>query len=35
MDDDDCRGLGSEECLIRRSTLAHTDYIYTQDVGRP
>ncbi|KAF3432028.1 hypothetical protein FNV43_RR26767 [Rhamnella rubrinervis] len=27
-----CNGWGSEDCLIRRSMIAHTDYIYTQDV---
>ncbi|KAL4638396.1 hypothetical protein ACB092_03G143500 [Castanea dentata] len=35
MDDGSCKGIGSEECLIRRSMLAHTDYIYTQDVKGP
>ncbi|KAL5759285.1 hypothetical protein ACOSQ2_018123 [Xanthoceras sorbifolium] len=35
MDDDGCRGLASEECLMRRSMVAHTDYIYTQDVNGP
>ncbi|KAK5840150.1 hypothetical protein PVK06_009033 [Gossypium arboreum] len=29
-DDDECRGLNGEECLIKRSLIAHTDYIYTQ-----
>ncbi|XP_041014185.1 phytosulfokines 3-like [Juglans microcarpa x Juglans regia] len=33
--DDGCRGLESEECLIRRSMVAHTDYIYTQDISEP
>ncbi|KAG2702588.1 hypothetical protein I3760_06G097100 [Carya illinoinensis] len=33
--DDGCRGLESEECLIRRSMVAHTDYIYTQDISGP
>ncbi|CAL8994808.1 unnamed protein product [Prunus brigantina] len=32
-DDDACKGLNSEECLIRRSMVAHTDYIYTQDIS--
>lgn len=35
MDDGSCKGIGSEKCLIRRSMLAHTDYIYTQDVKGP
>ncbi|EXB44940.1 Phytosulfokines 1 [Morus notabilis] len=38
MDDiDECKSLESEEkCLIRRSMVAHTDYIYTQDIdGHP
>ncbi|KAM3705796.1 hypothetical protein ACJW30_03G108600 [Castanea mollissima] len=35
MDDGSCKGIGSEECLLRRSMLAHTDYIYTQDVKGP
>ncbi|CAH8280955.1 unnamed protein product [Arabidopsis lyrata] len=27
-----CEGVGEEECfLIRRTLVAHTDYIYTQD----
>ncbi|XP_010942307.1 phytosulfokines [Elaeis guineensis] len=25
-----CEGLGEEECLTRRTLMAHTDYIYTQ-----
>ncbi|XWS69563.1 hypothetical protein CRYUN_Cryun04dG0189700 [Craigia yunnanensis] len=29
--DDDCKSLDGEECLIRRSLAAHTDYIYTQE----
>lgn len=29
-DDDECKGLNGEECLIKRSLIAHTDYIYTQ-----
>ncbi|KAL4362811.1 hypothetical protein GQ457_04G010550 [Hibiscus cannabinus] len=28
--DDDCNGLDGEECLVKRSLAAHTDYIYTQ-----
>ncbi|PKA54252.1 Phytosulfokine [Apostasia shenzhenica] len=26
-----CGGLGEEECLMRRTLAAHTDYIYTQE----
>ncbi|KAG6468236.1 hypothetical protein ZIOFF_072809 [Zingiber officinale] len=25
-----CGGVGEEECLMRRTLVAHTDYIYTQ-----
>nr|XP_010929855.1 phytosulfokines [Elaeis guineensis] len=25
-----CEGLSDEECLMRRTLVAHTDYIYTQ-----
>ncbi|URD71947.1 Phytosulfokine precursor protein (PSK) [Musa troglodytarum] len=28
--DEGCRGVGVEECLMRRTLAAHTDYIYTQ-----
>ncbi|XP_043712994.1 phytosulfokines 3-like [Telopea speciosissima] len=28
-----CDGIGEDECLMRRSLNAHTDYIYTQDVN--
>ncbi|WCJ31487.1 phytosulfokine 4 precursor [Euphorbia peplus] len=26
-----CDGVGEEECLMRRTLAAHTDYIYTQN----
>ncbi|XP_019056812.1 PREDICTED: phytosulfokines 3-like [Tarenaya hassleriana] len=26
-----CEGVAEEECLIRRTLVAHTDYIYTQN----
>ncbi|KAJ0961088.1 hypothetical protein J5N97_000989 [Dioscorea zingiberensis] len=26
-----CEGLGEDECLERRTLVAHTDYIYTQN----
>ncbi|KAF7847568.1 hypothetical protein BT93_L2833 [Corymbia citriodora subsp. variegata] len=25
-----CKGVGEEECLVRRTLAAHIDYIYTQ-----
>ncbi|XP_071696019.1 phytosulfokines 3-like [Rutidosis leptorrhynchoides] len=25
-----CQGIGEEECLMRRTLVAHLDYIYTQ-----
>ncbi|KAL9667790.1 hypothetical protein QQ045_002158 [Rhodiola kirilowii] len=31
-EDDECSGL-EMECLRRRSMVAHTDYIYTQDIN--
>ncbi|KAH1074333.1 hypothetical protein J1N35_026661 [Gossypium stocksii] len=33
--DGECRGLIDEECMIRRSLAAHTDYIYTQENDAP
>ncbi|OMO72200.1 Phytosulfokine [Corchorus olitorius] len=30
-----CKGLDGEECLIKRSLVAHTDYIYTQENAGP
>ncbi|KAG6502523.1 hypothetical protein ZIOFF_034807 [Zingiber officinale] len=29
--DEECAGEGEEECLMRRTLAAHTDYIYTQN----
>ncbi|GMN34270.1 hypothetical protein TIFTF001_004603 [Ficus carica] len=29
-DIESCEGVGEEECLMRRTLVAHTDYIYTQ-----
>ncbi|KAM6564123.1 hypothetical protein CsatB_024121 [Cannabis sativa] len=29
-DEISCEGIGEEECLMRRTLVAHTDYIYTQ-----
>ncbi|KAK7280239.1 hypothetical protein RJT34_25301 [Clitoria ternatea] len=28
--EESCDGIGGEECLMRRTLVAHTDYIYTQ-----
>ncbi|KAK9270665.1 hypothetical protein L1049_026247 [Liquidambar formosana] len=28
--DENCEGIGKEECLMRRTLAAHIDYIYTQ-----
>ncbi|GFY89504.1 hypothetical protein Acr_06g0014440 [Actinidia rufa] len=28
--EENCGGLGEEECLMRRTLAAHVDYIYTQ-----
>ncbi|KAI5579646.1 hypothetical protein BDE02_08G102300 [Populus trichocarpa] len=33
--DGSCSALESEECLIRRSMVDHTGYIYTQDIRGP
>lgn len=30
MVEESCEGVGEEECLMRRTLAAHTDYIYTQ-----
>ncbi|EOA25030.1 hypothetical protein CARUB_v10018336mg [Capsella rubella] len=30
-EEESCNGIGEEECLIRRTLVAHTDYIYTQN----
>nr|CAK22422.1 phytosulfokine-alpha peptide precursor [Beta vulgaris] len=29
-DNKSCQGVNEEECLMRRTLVAHTDYIYTQ-----
>ncbi|EXB63115.1 Phytosulfokines 3 [Morus notabilis] len=31
VEDDQCEGVGKEECLMRRTLVAHLDYIYTQE----
>lgn len=28
--EDLCEGIGEDECLMRRTLAAHTDYLYTQ-----
>ncbi|GMP31212.1 hypothetical protein CsSME_00005520 [Camellia sinensis var. sinensis] len=28
--EESCEGVGEEECLMRRTLVAHVDYIYTQ-----
>ncbi|XP_022768624.1 phytosulfokines-like [Durio zibethinus] len=28
--DENCEGVGKDECLMRRTLAAHVDYIYTQ-----
>ncbi|PKA65966.1 Phytosulfokines 2 [Apostasia shenzhenica] len=33
--DDQCEGVEEEECLMRRTLAAHTDYIYTQGKTSP
>ncbi|CAH8384339.1 unnamed protein product [Eruca vesicaria subsp. sativa] len=30
-EEESCEGIGEEECLIKRTLVAHTDYIYTQN----
>lgn len=34
-ENDERRGLKSEEYLIRRMMIPHTDYIYTQHINAP
>ncbi|XWS25490.1 hypothetical protein CRYUN_Cryun27aG0072400 [Craigia yunnanensis] len=29
--DENCEGVGKEDCLMRRTLAAHVDYIYTQN----
>ncbi|KAJ8505936.1 hypothetical protein OPV22_006822 [Ensete ventricosum] len=29
--DEECKGVGDDECLMRRTLVARTDYIYTQE----
>ncbi|CAK9143581.1 unnamed protein product [Ilex paraguariensis] len=31
VDEASCEGVGEEECLMRRTLVAHVDYIYTQE----
>ncbi|KAL8125033.1 hypothetical protein AgCh_012634 [Apium graveolens] len=30
VENENCEGIGNEECLMRRTLVAHIDYIYTQ-----
>ncbi|KAJ4759980.1 Phytosulfokines 3 [Rhynchospora pubera] len=30
VNEDDCNGTEEEACILRRTLVAHTDYIYTQ-----
>ncbi|XP_030538885.1 phytosulfokines 3-like [Rhodamnia argentea] len=30
LSDENCEGVGEEDCLVRRTLAAHIDYIYTQ-----
>ncbi|XP_057542661.1 phytosulfokines 3-like isoform X2 [Amaranthus tricolor] len=32
---DDCTSMEGEDCLMNKSMIAHTDYIYTQDIKDP
>ncbi|KAJ1382307.1 Phytosulfokine [Sesbania bispinosa] len=34
-DDDSCKGLDSTECVVKTTMVAHTDYIYTQEIKGP
>ncbi|XP_048335354.2 phytosulfokines 3 [Ziziphus jujuba] len=33
--EESCEGIGEDECLMRRTLAAHTDYIYTQKHNKP
>ncbi|XP_031115273.1 phytosulfokines-like [Ipomoea triloba] len=33
--EESCKGVGEEECLMRRTLAAHLDYIYTQKENKP
>ncbi|GLJ43394.1 hypothetical protein SUGI_0901680 [Cryptomeria japonica] len=33
--EEDCYNIDEEECLMRRTLSAHTDYIYTLQHGQP
>ncbi|PIN03894.1 hypothetical protein CDL12_23578 [Handroanthus impetiginosus] len=35
VDEDKCGDVGEDECLMRRTLAAHTDYIYTQKQKHP
>ncbi|KAK2968923.1 hypothetical protein RJ640_018618 [Escallonia rubra] len=33
--EENCAGVGEDECLMRRTLAANLDYIYTQKQGQP
>ncbi|KAL8154055.1 hypothetical protein V2J09_011815 [Rumex salicifolius] len=35
FNDESCDGLDKDECLMRRTLVAHLDYIYTQSHNKP
>ncbi|GMP58397.1 hypothetical protein CsSME_00022078 [Camellia sinensis var. sinensis] len=35
IEDEGCRDLESEWCLMRRSMIDHSDYIYTENTSEP
>ncbi|XP_057443582.1 phytosulfokines-like [Lotus japonicus] len=34
-DGDACKGLDKTQCVVKRTMVAHTDYVYTQDINGP
>ncbi|KAJ1412055.1 Phytosulfokine [Sesbania bispinosa] len=34
-DDGSCKGLDSTECVVKTAMVAHTDYVYTQEIKGP
>lgn len=35
VDEEWCENIDEEDCLMKRTLVAHTDYIYTQSHGKP
>lgn len=35
FDEESCKNIDQESCLMKRTLVAHTDYIYTQNHGQP